>query len=338
MLRRSLPSLIFHAASTSCHSSAANRNAGETDFPARMRVSVWSSARRRKRSPCGCSTITSSSGSRPWCRPSLRSCARQAARMARQQQLQHFLEQARRGHVLDQVREFADRRARLRVDAEAELGGEAHRAQHAHRVLAKTQGRIADDAHGLLAHVGEAAVVVEHGFVVRVVVQRVGGEIAPRRVLHPRAVDVVAQQPAVLVGFPAFAGAEGGHLDRLRAEQHVHQLEAPADQVRAPEQAVHLVRVRIGGDVEVLGNDAEQQVAHRAADDVAGVIVRAQDLAHLERAMADGTAGDAVLVAPVDPGLRFCAHVEHAADEFLDQSAKLNGLERDLPAGSSLHG
>ena len=59
----------------------------------------------------------------------------------------------------------------------------------------------------------------------------------------------------MLVRFPAFAGAEGGDFDRLLAEQHVHQLEAPADQVRAAEQAVHLIRMRIRGDVEVLWSD-----------------------------------------------------------------------------------
>ena len=142
----------------------------------------------------------------------------------------------------------------------------------------------------------------------------------------------------MLVGFPAFAGAEGGHLDRLLAEQHVHQLEAPADQVGAPEQAVYLVRMRIGGDVEVFWNHPEQQVAHRAADDVGGVIVRSQNLAHLERAVADGTAGDAVLVAPVYPGRRLGAQIEHAADEFLDQGAGMNRLGLDPSASSSLHG
>ena len=40
------------------------------------------------------------------------------------------------GHVLDQRRELRDRRRGLRLDRDAELGREAHRAQHPHRVLA----------------------------------------------------------------------------------------------------------------------------------------------------------------------------------------------------------
>ena len=50
------------------------------------------------------------------------------------------------------------------------------------------------------------------------------------------------------------------------ADVHVHEPEAPADDERAAEQRLHLLRRRVGGDVEVLGLDAEQQVAHRAAD------------------------------------------------------------------------
>ena len=52
------------------------------------------------------------------------------------------------------------------------------------------------------------------------------------------------------------------------ADHHVHQAEAPADDERAAEERLDLLRARVGGDVEVLRLDAEQQVAHRAADDV----------------------------------------------------------------------
>ena len=55
------------------------------------------------------------------------------------------------------------------------------------------------------------------------------------------------------------------------AEHDVHQAEAAADDARAPEYAAHLLRRGIGGHVEVLGLEAEQQVAHRAADHVGGV-------------------------------------------------------------------
>ena len=53
--------------------------AGETDFPERTRLSVCSSARVTKRSPIGCPKMTSSRGSRPWCRASPRSSRRPVA-------------------------------------------------------------------------------------------------------------------------------------------------------------------------------------------------------------------------------------------------------------------
>jgi hypothetical protein len=62
------------------------------------------------------------------------------------------------------------------------------------------------------------------------------------------------------------------------AEDHVHQAEAPADDEGAAEQRLHLLGRGVGGDVEVLRPQADQQVAHGAADDVglvAGILERA---------------------------------------------------------------
>ena len=81
--------------------------------------------------------------------------------------------------------------------------------------------------------------------------------------------------------------AEGCHLDGLGSGQNVHQPEAAADDECAPEQRLDLLRRRVGGEVEVLRHDAEQQVAHRAADDEgleAGLLQPARDL---QRTAAD---------------------------------------------------
>ena len=61
--------------------------------------------------------------------------------------------------------------------------------------------------------------------------------------------------------------AERRHFEHLRADVHVHQPEPAADDVRAAEQRLDLLGRRVGRDVEVLRRQAEQQVAHRAADD-----------------------------------------------------------------------
>src|SRR5207249_1647895 len=65
---------------------------------------------------------------------------------------------------------------------------------------------------------------------------------------------------------------------------------------RAPEGLVHFFGIGVGGDVEVLGTKAEQQVAHRAAHDIRLIAVAVEHLADLARALRDRLAADAVLL------------------------------------------
>jgi hypothetical protein len=51
-------------------------------------------------------------------------------------------------------------------------------------------------------------------------------------------------------------------------EHDVDDPEAPPDDEGAPEQALHFLGRRVGRDVEVLRPQAEDQIAHGAADDV----------------------------------------------------------------------
>ena len=79
------------------------------------------------------------------------------------------------------------------------------------------------------------------------------------------------------------AGAEGRHLEDLAAlEVHVRQPEAPADEPAVAEQAAHLIGRGAGGDVEVLGLAADEQVAHAPAHQVGLVaaLLEAQHHAH----------------------------------------------------------
>ena len=109
-------------------------------------------------------------------------------------------------HVVEQRRHLLDRRPRLGLDLEAELGREAHGADDAHRVFAVARDRVADHAQQLLLRVLDAAVVVDHDLAHRVVVHRVDGEVAPRGVLDLRAPDVVAQHAALGVDGVVHAG------------------------------------------------------------------------------------------------------------------------------------
>ena len=133
-----------------------------------------------------------------------------------------------------------------------------------------------------------------------------------------RAEHVVAQDAAVLVGFLVFRGgrAEGGGLDDLLAEHHVHQLEAAADDAGAAEQRADLLGRGVGGHVEVLGFQPDDQVAHGAADDIRVIAVLAQHLADLDGMARDVAAVDAVLVAG-DAQRSAISGREQAADEFL---------------------
>ena len=242
-------------------------------------------------------------------------------RMPRGEQLEHFVEQARGRDVPDEIRKLADWPARVFVDGKIELGREAHGAQHAHRVFAVARGRMADHAQRFSFDVGHSVVIVDHGFRHRVVIQRVDREIAPRGVFLLRAEDVVAQDAPLLVGLCALAvvAAESGDLDGFRTHSHVHDLETPADEARAPETPSHLLGRGIGGDVEILGGDADQEVAHGAADDESLVALVLECFDDAPAAIADRLAADAVpgmgnhggprRFATEDPGKEFTDHL-----------------------------
>ena len=231
--------------------------------------------------------------------------------MAGLQQLEHLVEHAALRHVGQQSLRGDQRTGGLGLDGEAqagELGREAHGADDAHRVFAVARGRVADHAQELLLGVLDALVIVHHDLGLRVVVHGVDGEVAARGVFVLRAPDVVAQHAAagvhrmlhagegrargllvaadlLLGGGVVQVGAEGGDLDHLvlaaPAVHHVDDAEALADDEGAAEESLDLLGRGVGGHVEVLGFEAQQQVAHGAADDVglvAGVFQRAHDL------------------------------------------------------------
>ncbi len=120
-------------------------------------------------------------------------------RMAGLQQLDGLVEQASGRHIGEQIGAGADGRERGRVDIEAEFGGKAGDAQHAHRVFAVAGGGVADHAQAPLFEVFHAPVVVDHHVADRVVIERVDGEVAALGIVVERAPDVVAQHAAAAV-------------------------------------------------------------------------------------------------------------------------------------------
>ncbi len=113
--------------------------------------------------------------------------------------------------------------------------------------------------------------------------------------------------------------AERRDLEGFGADVHVDEPEPAADQVGPAEQWLDLFREGVGGEVEILGLDAEQQVAHGAAHDErleAGFLQPARDLqgAGTERGMPDR-----VVAGPVHA--RRAAGLALAGQQAGDQSA-----------------
>ncbi len=198
--------------------------------------------------------------------------------VTREEQLEHFFEQPRRWNLAQHRRQFADRLHGVLLDTEVELGGETHRPQHAHRVFLVTLLRVADQPDQMIADVMYAVGVVEDALADRIVIQGVDGEVAALRVFFQGAIDVVAQNPPALVArglvavFLVFVdrviGAEGRDLNDFATEMDMHQLETAADDSRIAEFGTHLLGGGAGGDVEILGRDAQQHVAHATADQI----------------------------------------------------------------------
>jgi hypothetical protein len=175
---------------------------------------------------------------------------------------------------------------------------------------------------------------------------------ATRRVFFLRAPDVVAQHAAAGVHGVLHArelalagalvarhllgrgvvhvGAEGRDLDHLvlaaPAVHHVHDAKAPPDDEGAAKQRLDLLGRGVGGHVEVLGAQAQQQVAHRAAHHVGLVARLLQRRDHVFRAFVDQGRIDLVhfgrhLLALAEAALALRAVgglAEQLVDEFLD--------------------
>src|SRR5690606_21564248 len=179
---------------------------------------------------------------------------------------------------------------------------------------------VADHAQHALLGVLDATVVVDDRAGARVVVHGVDGEVAAGGVLVLGAPDVVAQHAAagvhdvrlvgqlllgsllialdLLGGVGIQVGAEGRDLDHFvfatAAVDHVHDAKTPPDDEGAAKQGFDLLGRGVGGHIEILGAQAQQQVAHGAADDVgleAGIL---QGLDHLAGALVHQVGIDAV--------------------------------------------
>jgi hypothetical protein len=110
------------------------------------------------------------------------------------------------------------------------------------------------------ADILDAADVIDDDLLARIVEEGVEGEIA--------AEDILLHRPVGVAHRTVREGAEGGDLEDLGAEEHVHQAEATPDDPGVAEDPLDARRSRIGDDVEVLGSLPDHEVADGAADNV----------------------------------------------------------------------
>ena len=220
------------------------------------------------------------------------------------QRLRQLLGDARRRGLGDLLAVVEDRLVGVGRDREAQAAGELDRAQHADRVLAEADVRIADGPDEARLEVLEAAHVVDHREVGDVVEEPVDREVPPQRVLaggaERRCRTVIRSSGASRIqrlGPPP----EGRDLDDLSVgEEDVGEPESPADQPAVAEEPPHRLRMGVGADVEVLGHALEQEVADAPADEVRLVPGGREPVEDLQRVRVDLPAGDRVLAARPD--------------------------------------
>ncbi len=134
-------------------------------------------------------------------------------------------------------------------------------------ILRNPLQRIADEADMAGIKVRQTAEIVEDRAARRIGIERVDREIAPRRIFTPVVGERHIRAPPVGADIAAQRrhldpGAAGDRGDRAVIDTGRDRLDP-----RRFEQGDHLLRRVRGRDVEIGHVDAEQRIAHRAADE-----------------------------------------------------------------------
>ena len=161
------------------------------------------------------------------------------------------------------------------VDLEVEAGGESDGAHHAQLVLGEAQGGVADGADDAASEVFAAVDEVERGgcgvarcFIFDGIEEHsVDGEVAAEYIFaRVGGVTHCIGTAAVGVGAVGAEGGDlGGDLDVVDLIADEDNAEVRADGEGLGEEGDDLIGRGGGGDVEVLGREAQQQVAHASA-------------------------------------------------------------------------
>src|ERR1700690_690750 len=132
---------------------------------------------------------------------------------AGQKQLQGLVEQARRRPAAEQISQPADWLLGTGLDAEIQLGREAHGAQHAHRILAIARVRVADEPQAPRPDILDTADEIPNREILDAVIESVRREVAAPNILADRSIDVVAQDAALGIDGPVLRVELGGKFN-----------------------------------------------------------------------------------------------------------------------------
>jgi hypothetical protein len=127
-----------------------------------------------------------------------------------------------------------------------------------------------------------SARVVDYAKRAWIVEERIDRKVAPKCILFRCTEGVVVPDHRIVDIRGGFRQTtKGGDFYIFRPEKDVDQPETPADHARVTKQSTHLLRMRRGRNVEILGTPPHHQIAHSPADqvcDMAGVGQPVQNL------------------------------------------------------------
>jgi len=206
-----------------------------------------------------------------------------------------------------EIRKLEQRRLGIRMNPQAQFRGEPHGAQHAHRIFSIALLRVPDHANHAALQILDTTDVIQHREITHVVVECIDREIPPLHVLLDGAVDVVAEDPSLVIEAARLVvrilvvqTAERRHFNDLAPKVHVRKPESAADEPTISEQRLHVFRARVRRDIEVLGLATKEQVADTTANQTGPIAAIFQPVENLECIGTDVRPADAMIRASVD--------------------------------------
>ncbi len=157
------------------------------------------------------------------------------------------------GDHLDIVRRISQSCFEARAHVEIETGGEAECADADGRIIGELNGWLVHGIGDVLAHIVEAAVVIQHVAAFRIVEERVVWEIAMERIGEETGGRVARDPFASQIDRGNFAVS--GYIDRLfrireldHAERHITDI---MHEESIAENVLAIRIIRVGGDIPI---------------------------------------------------------------------------------------